>query len=93
MSFRKDNQSSLEWGKWKKLHGQKLLILGLPESILKSESLWWHFLEHGYDSESDWEPSNLNRKDAEALLEFLESEYKNGEAWSCISDVRDATSL
>jgi hypothetical protein len=90
MSFSKDKQSSLEWSKWKKLHEQKLLNIGLPESIFKSESQWWYFLEHGYDLESEWEPNALSRKDAEALLRFLENEYKSGEAWSCISDIRDA---
>ncbi len=93
MSFRKDKQSPLEWSKWKMLHGQKLLCLGLPESIFKSKADWWYFLEHGYDAESDWEPSILNKAEAKQLLEFLENEYTNGEAWNCIYDVKDAAKL
>ncbi len=88
MGFRKDKQTTRDWSRWLKQNGQMLREIGIPESLLRSEKYWWHFLEHGYDLDSDWEPSCLSKIEAEILLKFLEREYQSGEAWNCISDIK-----
>ena len=88
MSFQKDSRSTHLWKQWVNQNRQKLTELGIPTELFTNEKRWWYFLEHGYDEPTQWCPDEMSPKNAVILIDFLETEYPNGQAQMCLFDVR-----
>ncbi len=87
MGYRKDSAKRLKFKTWLHNSRDNLISYGIPSDIFEHEARWWYLLEHGYDYESEWNPTFLSSPNQEKLLEFLRSEYKNGEARCLITDI------
>jgi len=86
MNYKKNNTADFELKNWLKINSSQLLLLGIPEPILKSSHRWNHLLDHGYDVETDWDLSQLTNAEARLLLTTLEAQFPK-DSWTCMGDL------
>jgi hypothetical protein len=84
MGFRLNSQVAVEWKQWIASHREELLRCGIPDEILRHESRWRHFREHGFDPESDWHVRLLSETEQQLLRSLLIREYGDSVAKACL---------
>jgi len=75
MGFRRDSEHARNWSKWLAQHRSELVECGLPDFIYCDEARWGHFLGHGYDHESGWQPEMLSLVELQRLRAFVAREF------------------
>lgn len=92
MVYKRNKHVILEWREFQKNFAPKLIELGIPSSIVSSESRWWYLLEHGDEFQSAWSPLQLDKQRAKKLIQLLREKYQNGEATCLVQKLEKKTS-
>jgi len=80
MKFRANREKRLQWNRFLSEYQERLESVGISEVAFRSESDWYHFIDHGYD----WkylELLNLEKWTNDGLaklLPVLESIHEGG---------------